>query len=510
MESVTEEADRISRSSTRRTATGYLVENRVGDGAVEAIEITGDHAAQVDAETFLGPRIRAGEAKPGATFKLPVLHAGRRAVVDADLEVVGPDEEGPGLKVRESFEGNVSLWWFADDGSVQRIRSGNAVTRRDDAIRLDDLRGAAYSITLSSDHDLPRLFTTKTMIVDVVVRHDETTRPPQIPPNPFTEVVEMKEDRARLRLTSHDDAAATLSLPIPPEGHEEYLKATPFMEVDSAVLKAAARRIVGAEKDARKAAVLLADHVFQHLRKQSPEIAQPTALWIHRNGMGDCSEHALYFTALCRAAGIPARRCSGYVNIGSDWGAHAWCEVWLGKWIGADPTTNEIGTRARYIFLSHPDDPGERVATITAERTRIYIRRAEYDDGVLDFEKGEIDAVVHSGVRTAELKDGWTASHELGGARIAGPGVGIRASIRPDHGYWRHITPEQAARMGGEVEIVTLGGKPAMRRGTGGRQIVLVSLGREILQIDVRCTGDREFTIEELAALLEPTLARDA
>ena len=47
------------------------------------------------------------------------------------------------------------------------------------------------------------------------------------------------------------------------------------------------------------------------LEKQSPEISDTTAVEILKERRGDCSEHAVLFVALCRAAGIPARRCSG-------------------------------------------------------------------------------------------------------------------------------------------------------------------------------------------------------
>ena len=37
----------------------------------------------------------------------------------------------------------------------------------------------------------------------------------------------------------------------------------------------------------------------------SPSMAEPTAVQILKNPAGDCSEHCLLFTTLCRAAGIP-------------------------------------------------------------------------------------------------------------------------------------------------------------------------------------------------------------
>jgi hypothetical protein len=51
------------------------------------------------------------------------------------------------------------------------------------------------------------------------------------------------------------------------------------------------------------------------------------------------------FVALCRAAGIPARRVEGLRWIGDDAGAfgwHEWAEVAVqGRWLSVDPTHGE-------------------------------------------------------------------------------------------------------------------------------------------------------------------------
>ncbi len=71
---------------------------------------------------------------------------------------------------------------------------------------------------------------------------------------------------------------------------------------------------------------------------------------------GDCSEHAALFTALARAAGIPAREVSGLMYMGDDaraFGGHAWNEVVLdGRWIAVDPTWNQIDIDATHITLT--------------------------------------------------------------------------------------------------------------------------------------------------------------
>ena len=166
-------------------------------------------------ETFLGPKIRAGAAKPGSKWSYPSLATGElRKVIEIELEVIGPDDEGPGLKVAQRYQGNTTLWWFDAEGAVVRVRAGNTVTRRADEVGIDDLppRPASWRVTLPSNVELPRIFTTKRMVVDVTVETDETTRPPQVPPNPFTRVLEEGDHHVRLELLAHDDPGATTTL----------------------------------------------------------------------------------------------------------------------------------------------------------------------------------------------------------------------------------------------------------------------------------------------------------
>jgi len=493
-----------------RTAAGYKVTRSAGPNE-ETFEIATEEAVVVDAEAFLGSRIRAGVATPGATFRLPQLDTGRRRVAEGTLTVVGPDTEGPGLKVVESLEGQDALWWFAEDGSVVRLRAGDTIIRRNDSVGLDDLpkRTAVFRSTLPSNIDLPRLFTTRQMVVHIRVRTDDTTKSPRIPESPFTEVLERTDEQVIARLKMHDDPAATCALPIDPKGLEEYLKPTPLMEVDDPDVRALAKRLLGDAKDARDGARRIAEYVFSALRKGSPAIPDPTAKEILRERTGDCSEHSLLFTALCRAAGIPARRCSGWVCVGGDWGGHGWCEIWVGLWIGADPTTNEIGTRARYILCSRPDETDLAPAGIIAERTQIVIRRAEYEDGAVEIDDGAFDPasrdpVVFSGIRLGPTPEGWTVTHSESGAHIEAPDFTAAASLHPDQGYrsvaW--LTRNLPRGKGG-----VFGGRPAAvsRMASGW----VVSLGREILEIRVDMHGsDAELPEAALVKLFAPTLER--
>lgn len=502
MDTVVAWPSRTDRDQVRPTDTGYAVVHRVGDQE-ETFEIAASGPAHVDTESFLGPMIRAGKATPGNRFRYDSLSLERRRLVPVEVEVIGAD--GTGLKVAETAEDRRTLWWFDGEGAVVAQQAGDTTIRRADDLDPDDLPSAAavFPVTLRADRDLPRIFTARSLVVDVVVRTDDTVEPPRIPANPFTEVVEESEDRVRVRCVAYDDPAATAQLPMETAGLEEHLAATPLMEVNDPRVRGAAYLAVGAERDARAAAARIADWVFRFLRKGSPDIPDPTAVQILQEGTGDCSEHALLFTALCRAAGIPARRCQGWVCIGSDWGAHAWCEIWLGKWIGADPTTNEIGTRARYVFTGRQDDREMRGAVIHPGRTRLLIRSAEWADGAIDFTKGPVDPVVLSGIRLGPLPEGWTERRSGGQLFLSGPSATVHASIRPDHGY---RSREVLGRHG--LEERTFAGRPAFVAGEGGMEFWLIPLGREHLEVQVQATAKGRLARGRLEELFRPTIER--
>jgi len=501
---VARQGSQTSTEVVTRTASGYDVVVSVGNNR-ESFQVETDGPGQTDAETFMLPRILRGEATPGKVFTMRLLSTGKKKMIESELEVVGQDEEGPGLKVIETTDGRTTLWWFAPDGVVMRIRAGDSVTRRADDLGLNDLprAPASYPITLPTNIGLPRIFVSQKMLVDVIVRTDDTVRPPRIPDNPFTEIVREGRNGVRLLLKTHDDAKANVSLDeIDTAKLKEFLKPTPLMEVDDPLVKSRARAAMGDAKDARTAATRIANYVFRFLRKRSPPTAEPSAKEILRLGQGDCSEHCLLFTTLCRAAGIPARRCSGFVNIGDDWGGHAWCEIWVGKWIGADPTTNEIGTRARYIFCGRPDEPGTRRAVINAARTRILIRQVEYVDGVM--EVGNADPVLYSGVKFAKLPEGWTEHRDGRTTAITTPGFRIDAQIAADHGY---RSMDLLRARGGRV--TTFAGRPAVMSRFRRMIYWIVPLGRQNLTIRVRTLKpDAKIPIREIEKVFAPTVQR--
>jgi hypothetical protein len=160
---------------------------------------------------------------------------------------------------------------------------------------------------------------------------------------------EQVRNGAELTITRPDlGTLASYQLPYTDSEFAGDLAATPFLQSDHPRVQVAAREALGDEHDARRAAQRLSDWVYAHLRKV-PTISMPNALQVLDMGEGDCNEHAVLFAALGRAVGLPTRVVAGAVYLDGAFLYHAWCEVWLGRWVSVDPTWHQFPADATHV-----------------------------------------------------------------------------------------------------------------------------------------------------------------
>jgi len=155
---------------------------------------------------------------------------------------------------------------------------------------------------------------------------------------------------------------ASASLPVSGPGLDEYLRPSGFVQSDDPAIVAKAGEIVGVEKDALRASMKIADWVFDNMDKR-PAAGIPSAVEVLSNMQGDCNEHTVLYTALARAAGIPARMDAGIVMLGGRFYYHAWPEVYVGRWISLDPTFGQFPADATHIRLVE-GGPDKQIAII--------------------------------------------------------------------------------------------------------------------------------------------------
>lgn len=137
-----------------------------------------------------------------------------------------------------------------------------------------------------------------------------------------------------------------------------YLGPSPFIQSQHPEIVARAREIVGECEDTLQAALALNAWVFRHVRKTSAS-SLPSALDVLRNMEGDCNEHTYLFTALARAAGIPARVLLGVVYLDGAFYYHAWPAVYVGRWLELDPTLGQDTVDATHVYLAEGEGGGQ-------------------------------------------------------------------------------------------------------------------------------------------------------
>ncbi len=531
-----ENAARTSVTELRFTGTGYTFESRVGT-SVERREVPTDRPVHVDPEAVVAVSVAAGTVKVGDRFVCRQLDVRGRKVVEMPVEFVAV-EPGPGVagdvpclkaKVTDPSTGTESAWWFDAEGAVARVKVlGNETLRVAEAkARQRPARPYSFQITTPSTPPLERVFSAQRTLVDVHLRPDPDRPLPEFPASPWSRVTSVDGDArkgfvAHAELLAYDvPADVRATIPVTDPAFAVDLESTALMPCDHVDVVAATKREVGDARDARTAAERIAAFVYR-LRKQSPDVGEATAIEILASMRGDCSEHATLFVAMCRAAGVPARKCSGYVCVGEQWGAHAWAEIWVGAWMGVDPTTQDVGTAARYVFFGYEDRPDALAGVVSARargRMRFVTTRVEEGDDRVDFAGPETWTSVDEtgrrarhhllGLEARGWPDGWEVRMAgQGGCLLTTPHGTVAVHAMADQG----IRGDRLRTMSGSGgRATTFAGVPGFAGTRAGREHVVVGSRRRIVQVTLTPEGEsaaaRAKALANLRAEAERVLA---
>jgi len=86
--------------------------------------------------------------------------------------------------------------------------------------------------------------------------------------------------------------------------------------------------------------------LMAHAYLEAEEI--PESVFVFEHGFGDCGSQSIFFTALCRSIGIPARTTGGFQLFMSNLGSHFWAEFYLPNY-GWIPVDTSVGQATNYI-----------------------------------------------------------------------------------------------------------------------------------------------------------------
>ena len=132
-----------------------------------------------------------------------------------------------------------------------------------------------------------------------------------------------------------------------------YLLAGPLTPANDPTMRTLARQIVGSETNTARAAKRLDEWIYTNLSYDFGFSGVRSAQQTLTDRRGVCQNYATLFVTLARAAGIPAKYCSGpvYSSDGKFY-RHAWAECWTGKWVAFDPTWGQPFADAFHIKLA--------------------------------------------------------------------------------------------------------------------------------------------------------------
>jgi transglutaminase-like putative cysteine protease len=124
-----------------------------------------------------------------------------------------------------------------------------------------------------------------------------------------------------------------------------------YVESDDARIKTIAGQLQQGKTSPYAVAGAIYDWVIDNMAYRDVE-GLKGAKFALENGYGECGDYSALFTALCRAAGIPARTVVGRwaTSSPSDW--HVWAEFYLQGygWLPVDPTVADGNGTGRAYF----------------------------------------------------------------------------------------------------------------------------------------------------------------
>ncbi len=277
--------------------------------------------------------------------------------------------------VLESNVGQVmSIEHVADDGTTLRthvVRMGAEFVKVDraQALKLERTEDIFTAARLATGVRLPP----GDMLDELKIRLVGKSGGPPAPIDDARQKLKtLKKGGLELRVRVGAVPKRGPKLPVRDKKMQKFLVETPYEAISDERVSTTARSIVGDTTDAWVAAKAINGFVYKHIANKSLAKAFSTANEALESKEGDCTEHAVLFSALAKAVGIPTRLVTGLVYVGGGdglFGYHQWVEVWMGKgWVAMDPTFGQDVADPTHIKFTQglSDADGLRDAGIAA------------------------------------------------------------------------------------------------------------------------------------------------
>jgi hypothetical protein len=361
-------ADELGRERTVeavRDGRQIVARTTVAGDTTEKRLTTGDNFG---AEVELALLAAAGRLQPGKEFEFQIFNP---EICDLDDVTIKVEEQTTGpvegeqrdlfrLSMTSKKLGFTTTEWMDDSGRITEVHVGGimgtgitlTLTTEEEALREGSPLRLTPNIPLPAP--IPDSKDVSTLVLEVYSQNQEPIT--RLIPTTERQVVSPDADRLQGTVTIRAptmNAEDALELPIDAPDVAEYLAATEFVQSDDPALVAKAKEIVGDERNAWLAAKKIAHWIHANMQRQKSLPTPITAKECLQGLQGDCSEHAMLFLGLARAAGIPAKFVAGLAAVHDAFWYHAWNEVYVGegKWVAMDATWDEPLADATHIKL---------------------------------------------------------------------------------------------------------------------------------------------------------------
>ena len=115
-------------------------------------------------------------------------------------------------------------------------------------------------------------------------------------------------------------------------------------------IRQTALKVAGSEKNPYLQAKKLYEYIIKNIKYSFMPHAtmwprgERESVYVHRMKRGDCGAQSMYFSAMCRSLGIPARTTGGWQLLLGEFAGHFWAEFFLPNygWIPVDPTAADM------------------------------------------------------------------------------------------------------------------------------------------------------------------------
>ena len=324
----------------------------------------------------MGEAIKARLDQTGEVFELVNWMADLNDAVTVGVTVVGPEEQtiDGAVQTLRRFDTRVAAMgnaptssWVGADGNVMRTSTKVMGIKMETRRTTPELARAAYESNqmLAADVFNATLLTADDYLP--TPRAADRARVRITPKSADLDLAELFDARQKLvakgengaidvdllRLVPPAGREGVRPLAAAPAGLEDCLAASSMIQCDAELIVNTAKRIVGDETNAWKAAQMIERWVESNLVDKNMDVAYASALEVCQNLSGDCTEHAVLVCALARASGIPSRTAMGLLYLGGIWGGHAWTEVWIdGEWYSLDATIGAGSVDALHLTVA--------------------------------------------------------------------------------------------------------------------------------------------------------------